>query len=95
MGTGLMRSGSDEVQVNRRQATMNALLILFGRVLLASARMTAYVLVFGAQVTAYVLVSGVQVTWYLLCREPARIGDAVGNLGRCSVDAFIGIFGRR
>jgi hypothetical protein len=63
---------------------MNALLIMVGRVLLAS-----------AQVTAYVLIFTVQVIWYLLFRQPSKIGDAVGDLGRGSVDAFVGIFNRR
>jgi hypothetical protein len=82
---GKVRSGLGEAHEDERVALkMNALLSLFGRALLAS-----------AQVTAYVLIFTVQVVWYLLFRQPEKIGDALGELGRGTVNALVGIVGRR
>jgi hypothetical protein len=50
---------------------------LFGRLLIASFRITGYLIVFVAQTI-----------WYLVCHEPKRIGDAGGYLGRGIVDAL-------
>jgi hypothetical protein len=63
---------------------MNGLFILLGRVMLAT-----------AQVKAYVLIFVMQVIWYLVFRQPVKIGDAAGELGRGSVDAVVGISNRR
>ncbi len=50
---------------------------LFARLLIAGFRITGYVIVFAGQAF-----------WYLIWREPAKIGDAGGYLGRGVVDAL-------
>ena len=50
---------------------------LFGRLLVAGFRITGYFIVFIGQAV-----------WYLICREPSRIGDAGGYLGRGVIDSL-------
>jgi hypothetical protein len=59
---------------------------LFGGLLLATFK-----------ITGYFVVCVVQVVWYLVCRQPDKVGDAFGYLGRGTVDAIGDIFksGRR
>ncbi len=45
-------------------------------------------LVAGFRITGYFIVFLGQATWYLVCREPTRIGDAGGYLGREIIDAL-------
>jgi hypothetical protein len=54
---------------------------VFGRLLLASFKISGY----------FVVCIG-QVLWYAACRKPDKIGDAFGYLGRGTVDALAGVF---
>lgn len=54
---------------------------LFGNMLLACFRITAYFFVFF-----------IQVAWYVVFRKPDKIGDAFGYLGRGITDAIGDIF---
>lgn len=54
---------------------------LFGNIFLACFKITGYFFVFI-----------VQVTWYAVFREPNKIGDAFGYLGRGVTDAIGDIF---
>ena len=50
---------------------------LFGRLFVATLKILGYFFVFVSQVI-----------WYILCRQPVRIGDAVGYFGRSVVDTL-------
>lgn len=54
---------------------------LFGRLFLACFKITSYFFVFL-----------IQMTWYLIFRQPGKIGDAFGDLGRGVADALGDIF---
>jgi hypothetical protein len=54
---------------------------LFGKLLLACFKITGYFIVFV-----------VQVSMHIIFRQPEKIGDAIGYLGRGAVDAFGDIF---
>ena len=54
---------------------------LFGRIFIACFKITGYFLVFI-----------VQVTWHAIYRQPDKIGDAFGYLGRGTTDAIGDIF---
>lgn len=44
------------------------------------------------KITSYFTISIVQVIWYAAFRKPEKIGDAIGELGRGTVDAITDIF---
>lgn len=54
---------------------------LFGRMLLAGFKIVGYVIAYSAQAL-----------WYLAHGSPARIGDAIGELGRGVTDAIADVF---
>ena len=62
---------------SKRLADMLDPFKLFGRLLLALLRASAFTLVFLAQVA-----------WFLIYRRPDKIGDAMGWYGRELVDTF-------
>ncbi len=49
------------------------------------------------KITAYFFVCFIQAIWYAICRKPDKIGDAFGYFGRGAVDALGDVFkgGRR
>jgi hypothetical protein len=56
---------------------------LFGRLLLAGVRVTGYGIVFLVQMLTYIVAG-----------RRDKIGDAIGDFGRGTVDAFVGVFKR-
>jgi hypothetical protein len=54
---------------------------LFGKILVASFK-----------ITGYFVVSVVQTIWYLAHLQPEKVGDVIGYFGRSTVDAIAELF---